>query len=760
MLRQILKLPLFIMGVFLVVVLLPANKALAGQSKEEVQPPPVAPVKPVTTDYYGTKVVDPYRYMENLKDPKVQTWMKAQNDYTRAVLAQIPGREKLLERIRQLDQTVPQVQATRLPGNRYLVLKSLPGESTAKLYSRQGVDGNDKLLADPGKIELALEDRGKGKSVIGYFAISPDGKYVAVGITPGGAQNDTELHVIETSSGRDTGDVILRASMGSITAQAFPLWLPDSRSFVYEKLPELSPDTPVTELYQKGRAYLHTLGHDPAKDPAVFGYDVVPTIHIGPQYMVSVEAPPGSAYAVGMINDGSSRNSAFYLEPAADLGKTHAEWRKVADFSDDIGAAVSVTSDSLATAIAVHGNDLYLLSFKNSPRSKVVRTDVRNPDLAAAETVVPPGQAVVTGIHPAKDALYVELMDGGINRLLRVPYGLKPKVEEVPLPFKGALDVETDPRVSGALLGMETWTKAYRIYAYDPKTDRVTNIGLQPTGPYDNPSNIESQEVKAPSYDGTLVPLSVVYPKDMKLDGSNPTILYGYGAYGITRLPTFGRTWLALYENGVVLAVCHVRGGGAYGEQWRLAGKGPTKANTWRDFIACAQYLIRHKYTASAHLAGMGVSAGGITIGRAITTRPDLFAAAIDWVGVADMLRFETTANGPSNIPEFGSVKTQSGFKALYAMSPYAHVKKGTPYPAVLLMTGTNDPYVAPWQMDKMAARLQAATSSGKPVLLRVDYAGGHSGFGATKTQGEELDADIFSFSLWQLGARNFQPTK
>jgi prolyl oligopeptidase len=722
-----------------------AGKAAPRQNRQTIAAPPVAPVKPVTTDYYATKVVDPYRYMENLKDPKVQAWMKAQNDYTRAVLARIPGREQLLEQIRKFDQSVPRVHAKRLPGDRYLLLKQLPGDNVAKLYVRQGLNGEDKLLVDPGKIKLAPADRGKGKSTISYFSLSQDGRYLAVGITPGGAERDTEIHVIETTSGRETGDVIFHAPAAGPGWGPPPSWLPDNRSFVYGRLQKLPSGAPPIEFEQKFAAYLHALGTDPGKDLAVFGYGVTPTMHIGPRDFSTLEVPHGSRYAVGEIG-GVSPNSAFYIEPVSDLGKANSAWHEIAALSDDV------------TDVALHGDDLYLLTYKNAPRYKVILTDARKPDLASAETVIAPTQVVITGIHAAGDALYMQLLDGGISSVLRVPYGPKPKAEVVRLPFPGAANVETDPRLPGALFGMQSWTKAYRIYAYDPKTDRVINTRLQPMGPYDNPSNIESEEVKAPSYDGTLVPLSIVHLKGMKLDGSNPTLLEGYGAYGHLISPQFETAFLAFYEKAGVYAACHVRGGGAYGEQWHLAGKGPTKPNSWRDFIACAKYLIKHRYTSPAHLAGMGISAGGIVIGRAITSRPDLFAAAIDWSGPMDMLRFETTANGQGNVAEIGSVKTEAGFKALYAMSPYAHVKARTAYPAALLITGMNDRLVEPWELAKMTARLQAATSSGKPVLLRIDYAGGHSTLDQTKTQREEVIADLSSFLLWQLGAPGFQP--
>jgi prolyl oligopeptidase len=719
--------------------LLPASQAAAGQGKV-LPPQPVAPVEPVTTDYYGTKVVDPYRYMENLKSPEVQKWMKGQNAYARAELARIPGRKKLLASVRKYDQSVPRVRVRRLPGGRYLILKRLPHDNVFKLYVREGLNGKDRLLVDPENVKLAPADRGKGKNVILYFSPSQNDEYVAVGIAPGGAERDTEIHVIKTATGHETGDLILHAWGGN------PSWLPGNRSFVYGRLQKLPPGAPVTEIEQKWRAYLHVLGRDADKDPAVFGYGVSPAIPVKPTYFASAGTAPDSKYAVGSINSGVSPNSAFYIEPVGDLGKTNSAWRKVADASDDVAD------------VEVHGDDLYALTFKNALRYKVVMTDARHPDLAKAETIIPPSQSVVTGIDAASDALYVELMDGAISRLLRVPYGPNPKPEEVALPFKGSASVETDSRLPGALIGMSSWTKAYRIFDYDPKTNRVIATNLQPAGPYDNPANVTSVEVKAKSYDGTMIPLSITYPKGMKLDGKNPTWLRGYGAYGITITPGFTPMFLAWFDAGGVYAVCHPRGGGAFGEEWHLAGKEATKPNTWKDFIACAEYLVQHKYTSPEHLAGMGTSAGGITIGRAITMRPDLFGAAIDWVGMSDALRSETSANGVPNIPEFGSVKTKAGFEALYAMSPYAHVKKGTPYPAVLLMTGVNDPRVDPWEMDKMTARLEAATSSGKPVLLRVDYSGGHNVIGATRTDEEDTFADLFSFMLWQTGAAGFQP--
>jgi prolyl oligopeptidase len=295
------------------------------------------------------------------------------------------------------------------------------------------------------------------------------------------------------------------------------------------------------------------------------------------------------------------------------------------------------------------------------------------------------------------------------------------------------------------------------VYEYDPVKNNITNTKLLPAGKYGAPEDLVSVEVEVKSHDGTIVPLTIIHKRDLKTDGKNPTILYGYGAYGFSLYPLFSAENLAFLEKGGILANAHVRGGGEYGEEWHLAGFQKTKPNTWKDFIACAEYLIEKKYTSPQFLVGRGASAGGILIGRALTERPDLFTAAIVQVGCLDMLRFELTANGAGNIPEFGSVKTEEGFKALYEMSSYHHVKEGVRYPAVLLTHGVNDARVDVWLSAKMAARLQSATSSGKPVLLRLDYDAGH-GIDATNEQYLEQLADIFSFVLWQCGVKEHQP--
>jgi prolyl oligopeptidase len=303
-----------------------------------------------------------------------------------------------------------------------------------------------------------------------------------------------------------------------------------------------------------------------------------------------------------------------------------------------------------------------------------------------------------------------------------------------------------------------TWTTAPTWLKYDPQSKTATDTGIQPPLPIDT-SAFESEEVKAKSADGTMVPLSIIRQKGAALDGTHPTHLVGYGAYGISLDPVFDPVWVAWLERGGVIAIAHVRGGGEYGEEWYRAGYKLTKPHTIEDFLGCAQYLIENNYTTQQRLSGEGTSAGGILIGGAITRRPDLFGAALIRVGISNALRAEFEPNGPPNIAEFGTVTQADGFKGLYAMDAYQHVKAGTAYPAVLLTSGINDPRVDPAQPAKMTARLQAASSSGKPVLLRVDYDAGH-GMGSTRSQHDLEYTDEAAFLLWQAGAFDFQPAK
>ncbi len=698
--------------------------------------PPVAPIRPVTESYFGTEVVDNYRYLENLDDPEVQAWMKAQAGYTRATLDRLPGRAALLQRIHALNNTDLSRRGVIRRGERYFYRIVEPGAQQPKFYYRDGLKGEEHLLLDPATL-------GAGSNThfaLDFYTPSWDGHYVAYGISAGGSE-DSVLHVLEVASGRVLDEAIDRSSNSIVS------WRPDNRSFFYDRYAKLTPQLRATESLYNARTYLHTLGTRSSGDgdPVVFGRGVAAALEVPEGQVTFIELSPDSPYALAVANHNADINpSTLYVAPLQSVRGSGTPWHKVADVADGV------------TQFALHGEQLYFLSQHGAPRFRLLRTSLAHPDIARAEVIVPQGHGVISGFAIAGDALYVHERDGAVSRLLRVSFDGKDS-RPVPLPFDGSIQGPiTDVRQPGALFDIQGWVQPARLFTYDPGSGTTTDTGLIPPSSVDV-SQLEAEEVFALSYDGTRVPLSILHRKGLVLDGSHPTILTGYGAYGLSLDPGFSPTALAWLERGNVMAVAHVRGGGEYGEDWHLAGQKATKLNTVFDFIACAQYLVDQHYTAPKYLAGRGGSAGGITVGGALTWRPDLFGVILDQVGVSDSLRWELTPNGPPNIVEFGSVKTEQGFHDLYAMGAYLHVHDGVAYPAVLLATGANDPRVAPWESTKMAARLQAATSSGRPVLLRIDYDAGH-GFGSNASQGENQTADLWSFSLWQMGDPQFQP--
>lgn len=697
--------------------------------------PPVPAVRPATDTYFGKTVSDPYRYFEDLKDPEVAAWMKAQADHARSMLDRIPGRNTLLKEVQQYgDAAAARIFNLQIVGTKIYYEKRLASENIPKLYVRDGFNGKERLLVDP----EAIKKPGVDHYSLDYFSPSPDSKYLAYALSPSGSE-DSVIHVLEVATGNATSDVIDRAQYSS------PSWLPDGR-LLYQRLQKMAPGAPVTDKFQNQRTFVHTLGANPDNDDAVFGASVTTNVKVAPAELTFVSYTPGSPYLLATAVNGVQREVRVWAAPVTTLAGANTPWIQIADTSDDV------------TDVSVHGDDVYLTTHKGAPRFKVLKTSLAKPDLTGAQVVVAPSDAVITGTVAAGDALYVRKMNGGNSELFRLAFTRGAKPTMVPLPFVGDLEnLVADPRHPGVAFFLGGWTLFGQFYAYDPKYARLRDTKLAPQGKYDHPTNLVATEVKAKAPDGTLIPLSIVHKRGLKLDGTNPTIVYGYGAYGISQTPFYRPTWLPWFERGGVLAVAHVRGGGEYGQEWYKAGFQATKPNTWRDAIACAEWLVANRYTSTKQMSIMGGSAGGIFVGRSITERPDLFGAAVDQVPVSDLMRAEFSANGVPNIPEFGTVKTEEGFNALFAMSPYHWVKDGVKYPAVLLTTGINDPRVDAWEAGKMAARLQAASTGGKPILLRIDYDAGH-GFGSTKKQAYEERADTFAFLFWQAGAKQFQP--
>jgi prolyl oligopeptidase len=692
--------------------------------------PPPTERHDVTDTYFGQTVTDPYRWLEDWHDGKAADWLKAQDTYTRSALAAIPGREKFLARVKSLDTASTRVRNAQIWGGKLFYLKADPGADNVKLYVKEP-GSPERLLLDP---ELLTKDG--VHSSIDYFQPSLDGKLVAYGISPGGSENSV-THILETATGKPLPDAIDRTRFGAIA------WLPGNKSFLYNRLQKITPDMPRTAFEQRSRVYIHELGQDPEQDRFVFGWNYSPDLKIEDNDLSFVNYSPVSPYLLAVVAHGTQNEATAYYIPLEQLKSKSLAWKKLFDVDDAV------------VRFDVYKDDLYLVTHKNKPRYEVTHTSLKNPDVAHATVVVPASEVVIQEADVATDGIYIRDLDGGIGRMRRLSFD--GKIEPIPAAAgQSVAEISITATEPGALVHVVSWTTSPLWLKYDPKAKSANDTGIQPPLPVDT-SAYESVEVKAKSADGTMIPLSIIRAKNLTLDGNRPTHLIGYGAYGISYDAYFDPVWLAWLERGGVIAFAHVRGGGEYGEEWYRAGYKLTKQHTIDDFIASAQYLIENKYTSPQRLAGEGTSAGGILIGGAITQRPDLFAGALIRVGCSNALRMEFEPNGPPNIAEFGSVTDPDGFKGLYAMDAYQHIKDGTAYPGVLLTAGINDPRVDPAQPAKMTARLQSATASKRPVLLRVDYDAGH-GFGSTRNQHDLEFADEMSFLLWQFGDPDFQP--
>lgn len=710
-----------------------------------VSPPPTAPVRPVADDYFGTKVVDNYRWMENLQDPEMQRWMKAQAHYTRQALDSLPGYPALLKRVDELNSSGPaQVTGVQIVGGRFYSLRIPTGGQSPKLYVRDGVKGDDRPLIDPEKIP----GNDKSHYSIHGYRPSPDGRYIAYQIAAGGSE-ESVLHIYDAQTGKDLPEIADRANGDP------PFWRDDNHSFFYGRHQKLEPGMPPTAKFQNGRTYLHVLGRSFDDDPPIFGRGVGTTPEMTPDEYPEVVTALGSHYAIALVSPGTDPRLRVYAAAVGAIHDAKTLWRTIAaSYSDQYIGSDNVDYPN----IGLRGDKLYWLSRKDAPRGEILELDLSRRDPKPV-VVVPQGDLPISAVYVGHDAIYWRVNDGGANSIHRLLLTKGAKSEALKLPYPGDVkDVSTDAEGSDVALLTNSYLRAPTYLGIDRKTAALGDDGLQPAGPYDHPGDLTVDEVGVRSWDGTLVPLTIIHKKGMSLDGNNLTMITGYGAYGNSTSPFYVPAMRAWYDRGGIIAFAHVRGGGEYGEAWHKAGFQATKPNTWKDFIACAQYLVDHRYARPAKLFGWAQSAGGILIGRAIEERPDLFGAAVIRVPAADMLRFQTTANGPGNIPEFGDVRTPDGFKALYAMSPFAHVKDGAKYPPIMIYAGANDQRVAAWIPGKFAARLQAATASGKPVLLRVDYDAGHTGFDATRQQRDLDTADMLAFALWQTGDPEFQP--
>lgn len=694
------------------------------------------PTARVVETLCGEEIADPYRPLENLQDPRVQAWFRQESDHSRSVLDSIPGRTALIEKMQEFDKRRPaKVYDLAITDNDcYFYLKQTPADETGKLFFRKGFKGKERKLFDPS----TFSDGHSGSFVISKVVPNIDGSKIVIGLSPNGSE-DSVLLIMEVSTGKIYSERIDRCWFAS------PSWLADGKSFFYNRMNPSSLHDKDRE--KDSRILLHVTGTDPATDREIFSRTANPELGIRPEDIPAVSYDKKSGRLYAFTENVDPRMNAWYAPGESIAGKS-IPWKRLFRPEDEV-------YDFSATK-----SELYMFTPKSAPRFKVLKTSLDNPDIAGAETVVPEQpEATVSGFALTTNGIFYTLSLNGVKEeLYHQKYGAKESVK-IALPFDaGTIGLATKgfdkPELWTVMAG---WSHDYRRYRYDLKRNQFIDETLSSIAEYPEYAGLTVEEVMATSHDGVKVPLSLVYNKELKRDGSNPVLLYGYGAYGNSMTPFFSPSLLLWTYKGGILAIAHVRGGGELGDAWHKAGMKTTKPNTWKDLIACAEYLVKAGYTTPAHIAANSASAGGILVGRAITERPDLFAAAMPQVGVLNPLRGEETPNGPVNVPEFGTVKNPVECKALIEMDAYLHLKKGGSYPATLITAGMNDPRVIAWEPAKFAARLQALNASKKPVLFFTDYKAGH-GIGDTKTKQFESLADMLSFGLWQTGQPEFQP--
>jgi prolyl oligopeptidase len=691
------------------------------QAADAPNTPPPAPKKPVTDEYHGVRVTDDYRWLENANDAAVKEWVEKQNRLTRAYFDKLPALEAIRKRVKELATGgSPDYFGLRYRHGVLFALKSQPPAEQPMLITLQSPDAplQEKLLVDPNKIDA------RGTTTIDFYVPSLDGKLVAVSLSEGGSEEGT-VHVYEVASGKELGDVIPRVNGG--TAGGSVAWNADGTGFFYTRYPR-NGERPKEDLDFYQQIYFHKLGTSMNDDTYALGKDfpriaevVLQTREDGKQVLATVANGDGGEFAH------------YVFGPAG-------KWTQVTRFEDQVTGAEFGPDDTL-----------YLLSRKGAPRGKILRLPLADPALDKARVVVPESEAAIEALVPAATRLYVTDLVGGPSQVRVFDLDGKP---QPPVPVKPVASVGQLLRLKGdeVLFRMETYVDPPAWYRYDPATGKATRTALVRTSIADF-SDTEVVRAFATSKDGTKVPLNILRRKGTKLDGKNPTLLYGYGGYNISMSPGFHpvtRVWL---EQGGVYAVANLRGGGEYGEEWHKAGNLTHKQNVFDDFAACAKYLIDEKYTSPEKLAIEGGSNGGLLMGAALTQHPELFRAVVAHVGLYDMLRFEQHPNGAFNVTEFGTVKNKEQFEALYAYSPYHHVKDGAAYPAVFLLTGDNDARVDPANSRKMTARLQAATKSGRPVLLRTTASSGH-GIDSSLSERVAEQTEVYGFLFDQLGVQ------
>ena len=681
--------------------------------------PPVAARHSVVDRYFDTPVADDYRWLEDSAQDSVRAWSDGQNAVSRAWLDSLPDRPAVLRRVTQLaDMAEASYRGLRYAGGAYFATKDQPPRQQALLVRLPSLDdlSQQNTVLDP----VALDST--GRTTIDFFVPSLDGKRVAVSLSRSGSEAGS-VRVFDAATGAMLPDVVPGVNGG--TAGGSVAWNADGTGFYRTRYPQRG-ERPDADLPFYLQVYYHALGTDASAD----------------RYVVGKEFPKIAEIDLRSASDGALT----LVDVSNGDGGAHMFWV----IEDGVPRPLTSFADTVVSA-AIGDDALYLLSRHDAPNGAVLRVPRPRPDFAAAKVVIPETPLAILGVTPTPGRLVVRYIDGGPSRLRSFTHA-GALLGEIPLPEISAASQPLSIGGEQVLVQIESYTQPARWVRWDAGQERMSPTAIEVRSAVSF-ADVEVKRVFARSKDGTRVPMNILMTRGTPLDGTAPLLLYGYGGYGINQLPGFTPTTKTWLEQGGIYVVANIRGGGEYGDAWHLAGNLTRKQNVFDDFAACAQTLIDEHYTSANHLAIRGGSNGGLLMGAMLTQHPTLFRACVSSVGVYDMLRAELEPNGEFNITEFGTVKDRAQFEAMFAASPYHHVKDGVKYPSVLMTTGANDPRVSPWHSRKMVARLQAANVSTHPILLRTSASTGH-GRGTPRSERNLLSADVYAFLFHELGVK------
>ena len=685
---------------------------------------PATVEKPVADEYHGTTVSEDFRWLEDGQSPLVKKWSNKQNSYARSILDRLPGVPKLRQQITQiLSAKTVGYGSVSLVGEKCFAIKKEPPRQQPFIVVMNSVDdvSGARIIVDPNKLDTS------GTTSIDWYKVSPNGKWLAVSLSSGGSEvGNLTLYEVETGKtiSSDRIDYVNSGTAGGSLA-----WFPDSTGFFYTRHFKVAPDNPNDQnVYQ--HVYRHRLGESVANDQYELG-EGFPQIA---EIQLAMDEKTGDLLATVQKGDGG--------EFAHHLRDSGGRWRQFSRFGDGVKQAVFGNQ-----------NDLLVVTLRDAPKGKIVRVPIATLDVKNSPTLIPEGKDTIvtsgvafwgeTTILPMREHLYVVYQLGGPSELRCFDYEGRslPAPDQLKVAAVHGLQAMSEKSV---LFGNTSYTEPDAYYRYDVETGETVQTQVANV----SATTMDGARVVrkfATSADGTKIPLNIILPPGVKPDQSNACLVYGYGGYGVNLEPRFKPLNRILMDYKVIYVVTNLRGGGEYGEQWHLEGNLTSKQNVFDDFAACVKSMSANGYTTPERTAILGGSNGGLLMGAALTQHPNMVKAVVSLVGIYDMLRVELSPNGAFNVTEFGTVKNKDQFEALFGYSPYHNVQDGVEYPAVLFMTGENDPRVDPMQSRKMTARLQQATVADAPILLRTSANAGH-GSGNSLAEQIEQSVDLYAF--------------